>query len=110
MNHIAIGEDADDLTDGVGLTNICQELISQARTFRCAFNNAGDIDEGERCRKEFFGGEDCGQLCKPLIRNADNSYVGFDGGEGVVGSQDIVLGESVKKGRLSYIGQADDSN
>ena len=57
-----------------------------------------------------LGAEDSGQNCQPWIWDAYNADIRLDCGKGVIRSKNIVLGEGVKEGRLSDIGQTDDSN
>jgi len=45
-----------------------------------------------------------------VIWDAYNANIGFNRGEWVIRSQDIVLGQGVEKGRFSDIRQTDDSD
>ena len=66
--------------------------------------------EGDCGRDDLLGAEDSGQDAEAGIWDAYNADVGLDCGEGVIGSEDIVLGERVEEGRFSDIGKADDSD
>ena len=61
-DYIAVGKDSYDLADGIGLTNIGKELITQTRAFRGAFNDSCDIYERYCGRKNFLGVENLRQF------------------------------------------------
>ncbi len=103
MNYISIAEDADNLADRIAFADVGEELISQTCAFRCALDDACDIDEGDCGRNDFFRTKNLGEHLKAGIRDAYNANIWFDCGEGVIGSQDIVLGQGVEEGRLSDI-------
>ena len=110
MDNIAIAKDANDLADRVALADVGQEFISKTGAFGCALDDAGDINEGNRGRDDFFRAKDARKDVEARIGNADDANIGFDCGEGVIRGEDIVLGERVKEGRLSDIRQTDDSD
>ena len=45
---VVVGEDSDHLTDGVALTDVGQELVAQPGALGGPFDDAGDVDEGDR--------------------------------------------------------------
>ena len=45
MYDIRIFEAADDVEDRVGLADVRQKLVAQSLSFRCAANEAGDVDD-----------------------------------------------------------------
>ena len=53
MRHVAVLEAAQDVDDGVDLADIGQELVAQALTLGGTADQAGDIDEFQRCRHDF---------------------------------------------------------
>ena len=110
MDHIAIREDANHLADGIALADIGEELVAKPCSFGSAFDDPCDVDEGDGGRKDLLRIEDFGEDREPGIRNSHDTDIRFDGGEGVVGSEDIVLRQRVEEGGLAYIRQSDDSN
>ena len=110
MNHIAIGEDADDLTNRIALSDIGQKLISQARPFRGALHDSSDIYKGDWGWNQLFRSEELGKFGQPRIGYRHDADIWLNSGEGIIGGQNIVLGQSIKKGGLTDIWQSDDSD
>ena len=54
--------------------------------------------------------EDSGQDRQSFIGDPDDANIGFDGGKGVVGSQDLVLRQGVEERGFTHVWQADDSD
>ena len=109
VHDVVVIEDPDDLTDRVALADVGQELVAQAGALRGALDDAGDVDEGHRCRDDAFGSEHLGQPGQPGVGQRNHTLIGLDGGEGVVGRQYIVAGQRIEQGRFSDVGQTDDS-
>ena len=96
VDDIVVGEHSHHLTDRVALADIGQELITQPGALRCAFDDAGDIDEGHRRRQDALRAEDLGQPVQPWIGHRDDALVGLDGGERIVGRQHVIAGQRVE--------------
>ena len=96
VDDIVVGEDPDHLTDGVALANVGQELVTQTGALGGAFDDAGDIDEGHRCRKDSFGPEHLRQPGQPGVGQRDHTLVGLDRGEWVVGRQHVIACQRVE--------------
>ena len=110
MDHIVVDEGAHDLANRIGLSNRGQELVAETFAFRCATHDPRDVDEGDRGGQDPFRAEDPSEDGKPRVGDGDHANVRLDGGKGVVGRKDLVLGQGIEQGGLAHIGQTDDSD
>ena len=110
VNDVVIFKDAHHFTDGIGLTDRGQELVTKSFTFTRAFYDAGDVDERHRGRQDALGTENGGQLGETSVRHGHDTHVGLNGREGVVRRQHVVVGQCVKESGLSDVGESDDAD
>ena len=110
VDDVIVFKNADDFTDGIGLTDGGQELVAESFAFAGAAHDAGDVDKVDGGRQDALGTEDLGENRQSRVGDRDHAHVWFDRGEGVVRRQNVVLGESVKEGGLAHIGKSDDAN
>ena len=110
MHHVGVVEDTDDLTDGVSLADVREELVAQTLTLTGPAHDPSDVDETHRGRNLLGRAEDLGQGGKPVIGHPHNTHIGFDGGEGIVRGEHVIAGEGVEQCRLADVGQAHDSD
>ena len=85
MDYIGILKTAHHMNDGVHLPDICQKLVAQALTFGGALNQAGDIHKLNHRRGHLFGLVKIPQKLQTLIRHRNDSHIGINGAEGIVG-------------------------
>ena len=95
--------------DGVGLTDVGQELVAQAFTFGGAFYQAGDVDELHAGRDDALGLDDGGQGVQAGIGHGDHATVRLDGAEGEVLGTDTGFGQCIEQGGFADVGQSDDA-
>ena len=70
------------MNDGIRLTDIGKELVSQTFTFAGTLYQTGDIyDLHRRGNHTAFGFTDLTQFNQPLVRHRDHTYVRFNGAE-----------------------------
>lgn len=98
MDDVGVIEHADNLRDRLGLTDVRQELVTQAFTLGGALDNAGDVHEGHGGRQQARRAEDLGQLREPRVRQVHDANVGLDRGERVVRREHLIAGQCVEKG------------
>ena len=110
VDDVVVVEGAHHLADGVGLADGRQELVAQALALRGAAHEAGDVDERHGGRNDRRAVVERGQLGQTVVGHRDDADVGLDGGEGVVGRQDVVVGQRVEQRRLADVGQPDDAD
>src|SRR5690606_20384459 len=78
VRDVRIVEDPDDLADGVGLTDVGEELVPQPRAFGRPLDDARDVDERDGGRDRLRRVEDLGQLVQPPVGQGHHSDVGLD--------------------------------
>ena len=86
MDDVIVIEAAHNLDDGIDLPNGGEEFVAEAGTLGGSFDEAGDINEFDRCRDDFLGLADFSQHLKPIVRNRDHTDIGVDGAKRVVRS------------------------
>ena len=110
VDHVVVVEDPDHLADGVALADGGQELVPQPLPLRRAADDPGDVDEGHRSRHDRRVVVERGELRQAVVGHRHHPDVRIDGGEGVVGRQDLVVGQRVEERRLADVGQPDDAD
>ena len=109
MHDVVIIEAANDVHDGVGLTDVRQELVTETLTLGSALDETCDIDELDHRRHDLLRIIQGAQLLKTLIRYSDDTDVRLDRTERVVGRLRARLRNCVKQCRLADIRQSDDT-
>ena len=97
VDDIGVIEHADNLCNGFGLADICQELIAQAFTLGGTFDDAGDVHEGHRSGQQLLGTEDLSQLRQAGIRQVHDADIRLDRGERIVRCEHLVAGQCVEE-------------
>jgi hypothetical protein len=67
MHHVVVFEAAHDTDDGIGFTDVGEELVAQPFTFRGAGDQTGDVDELDDCRLDALRLDDR----RDLLQRAD---------------------------------------
>jgi len=98
------------MADGVGLTDVGEELVAQAFALGRAFDKAGDIGEFKRRINGLLRVEQLHQVVHALIRHLNNADVGVDGRKRIVLRQHLGIGDRAEQSGLADIGQSDDSS
>ena len=101
---------AHDLADGVGLADVCQELVAQALALVGTLHQASDVDKLDRSRHNAAGVNDVGELLQAAIGHIDDTHVGVDRGKRVVGGKAGLFGKRGEQRRLAHVGQAHDTD
>ena len=96
VDHIVVGEDPDHLADRVALADVRQELVTQPGALGGAFDDAGDINEGHRRGQDALRTEHLSQPGQPGVGQRHNTFIGFDGGERIVGGQHVIAGQRIE--------------
>ena len=110
MHDVVILERPDHLADRVCLTDVGQELVAQSLTLGGATDDAGNVDEGHRCRHQTLAVEQLDQHIEARVGQGHHADVGLDRRERVVRREHVVLGQGVEKRALADVGQADDAD
>jgi hypothetical protein len=110
MGDVVILEAAQHVHDRVHLADVGEELVAEAFALGRAAHEAGDVDEGNARRDDFFRLRDAGDLLQPRVRHGDLAGVRLDRAERIVRRLGgCRLGQRVEEGRLADVGQADDA-
>ena len=97
------------MDDGVGLPDVGQELVAQARALAGALDETGDVHELDDRRGLLVGLVHLRQLVQPLVGDGHHAHVGVDGAEGIVGALRAGVGDGVEQRRFAHVGQAHDT-
>jgi len=109
VGDVGVVEAADDVDDGVHLTDVTQELVAQAFALAGAPHEAGDVDELHGRVGDLGGLDDGRDVLEAFVRDVDDSRVGVDRAEGVIGHLRPGAGQRVEQGRFPHVGKADDA-
>ena len=109
MGHVAVFKAADNVDDGVGGTDVAQELVAQTLALGGAFHKAGDIHKLDDGGSHLLGVVKLCQPRKALVGHRHHAHIGVDGAEGVVVRRDACVGDGVKESRLAHVGQSHDT-
>ena len=109
VHDIFVVKAADHMDDGIGLADVGQELVAEARTLTGSLHQTGNVHELNDRRGLFVRLIDLCQLVQPCIRHCHHAYVGVNGAEGVVGAFSTGVGNGVEQGGLANIRQSHDT-
>ena len=109
-HDVGILKVAHDLADGVGLADVCQELVAQALALVGALHQTCDVDELDRSRHDAARVNDVGELLQAAIGHINDTHVGVDRGKRVVGGKAGLFGKRGEQRRLAHVGQAHDTD
>ena len=98
MGHIIVVEATQHMDDGIGLTNVTQEFVSQALTTAGSLHQSGDVDDFDRRGHDARGIHQLGELVETLVGNGDNAHIGLDGAEREVGRLRLGIRQAIKQG------------
>ena len=110
MNDVRVIKRTHHLGDSVRLTNVREELVTQALTLRSALHNTRNINERNSRRQNTLRTKNLSQTVQTRIRQAHHAHVRVNGRERVVGGQDGRAGQSIEQGGLAYVGQSHNSD
>jgi hypothetical protein len=110
VHDVRVRERARDLADRVRLADVREELIAEALALGGALDDAGDVHERDRGRKDLLRAEDPREHLQPRIGQGHDADVRLDRRERVVRREHARPREGVEQGRLADVGQACDSD
>ena len=109
MHDILIFKTANNMGNGVNLTNVPKKLVTQAFSATRPFHQSGDIDKLHGCWQHLLWIDNVRQLIKPLIGNCYDPNIRLNGAERIIGRFGASGGDRVKDSRLADIWQANDA-
>jgi len=95
--------------DGIGFTDVGEELIAQTFALGGARDQTGDVDEFDDGGLDFGGMSDVGKRREAGVGHRDDADVRLDGAERVVRRFDARFGQGVEKSGFANVGQANDA-
>ena len=109
MGDVVIVEAAQYVQDGIRLTNVGQELITQPFALARTLDQPCDVHDLYGGGYDALGVYDLCKLIETLIGDGDHADVRLDGTEGEVGGLCLRIGEAVEEGRLPDVWEAYDT-
>ena len=86
MGDVVIVEAAQHMEYGIGLADVGEEFVAEPFAFACPFDESGDVYYLHRGRHHAFGFAHLHKFGQAVIRDGDDTYIGFDGAEREVGA------------------------
>ncbi len=86
MGDVVIVEAAQNMKNGVCLSDICQELVPQTLSFACSFHQTRDIYYFHGCRNGALRMTHFGKDIKSLVRHVRRARLRIYGAEREVGA------------------------
>ena len=110
VDDVRVFEAAHDVDDGVGFTDVGEELVAEAFAFAGAGDEAGDVHELDGGGDDDLGFGDVLKYVGAIVWHHDDAHVGVDGAERVVRGLGLAgAGEGVEESGLTHVGETDDS-
>ena len=109
MCDVRIVKAADDMTDGIGQTDVGQKLVAQSFAFAGTFHQSGDIGKLKGRIDRLFRMKQLCQTIHACIRHFDDADIGLNGRKRIVGRFDLTFGNCVEQRGLSDVGKSYDS-
>jgi hypothetical protein len=93
----------------IDFSYMSQKLVSEAFTFACAFDEAGDVKEFNGGRSNFGRSDDISNFVQPFIRDLYDPHVGINGTKGIICDLGTCRGQGVEDGGLPNIRKPDNA-
>ena len=103
-HDVVVVEAAQHMYDGIGLTNVAEELVAESFALACALHESCNIDDFARCRHDASRVYYLGELCEPPVGHGDDAHVRLYGAKRKVGCLRLGVGETVEESGLSTLG------
>ena len=103
MGDVVVLEATQHMDDGVGVTDVRKELITQTLALRCALHEAGDVDDLDGCWHNALRVVNFNELVEALVGYGDDAHIRFDGAEREVCCLSACIRQTVEECRLTYI-------
>ena len=109
MGDVGIVKASYHMDDGIGGTDVAEELVAQALALACALDKTGNIHELDDSRSVLLGLVEISQPVQPLIGYGYHAHVGVNGAECIVVRRYTCVGDCVEQSGLAHIGQSYDT-
>ncbi len=108
-DNILILKTPDDMDNGLALTNMGQELVSKTLPAARSLNQSGDIDKLDHGRRLLFRRVHLCQPIQPLIRDRDDTRIGFNCAERIICRLRTCFCNGIKQCRFPDVRQSHDT-
>lgn len=105
---VAIFEGADDVDNGVAFADIRQEFVAEAFAGAGTLDESGDVGKFNGSGDNFVGVIHIRKHLQALIGHRHDTGVRLDGGERIIGRQNLTAGQDVEQGGFADIWQTND--
>ena len=109
MGHVVVVKASQHVDDGIGLTDVTQELVSQTLAPAGALDQARDVDDLDRGGHDACGVDEFGKFVESLVGHRDDADVRLDGAEREVCRLCFGIRQAVEQGGFAHIGQPHDT-
>ena len=109
MGNVLVLETPDDVDDGIDLSDMAEELVTQTFPLRGPGHKPGDVDELDGGGRHLLGVGQRGEAVEAVIRHRHHTDVRFDGAKRIVGRFGPSVAQGIEQGGLPYIGKPDNS-
>ena len=107
MNDVIVLKAAYNVNDGIDLTDICKELVTEALALGSASYQTCDINKFKCGRGKLIGVVHFPELVKTAVGNGNYAHVGLDGAERIVCRFCACICKSVEERTFSYVRKTD---
>ena len=94
------------MDNGIHLTDIGEELIAEALAFGSSLHESGNINKFNYGRGNLFGIIESGELSETVIGYRNNTYIGIDSTERVIGRFRTGFCQGIEESTFTHVGQA----
>ncbi len=105
MGHVLVIKATQHMDDGVGLTDVSQEFVSQSLTTARTLDQTRNVHDLDGRGHDTCRVHQLGQLIQALIGHGDHAHIGLDGAERKVCRLRLGIRQAVKQGRFAHVGQ-----
>ena len=109
MHHVRVIETTQHVDYGIGLTDVCQELVAETLAFRRAFNQTRDVDNLDRGGHDALRIDDSGKFVQAVVGHTDYADVWLDCTKRKVCRLRLGVRQAVEKSGLANVRQSDNT-
>lgn len=104
MHHVRVIETTQHVDYGIGLTDVCQELVAETLAFRRAFNQSGNVDNLDRGGHDALRIDDSGKFVQAVVGHTDYADVWLDCTKGKFADCALAFDKQLKRVDLPTLG------
>ena len=109
MSDVVVVETAEHMDDGVSLTDVAEEFVSQSLALAGALHESGDVYNLACCRHDASRVYNLGELGESLVGHGNHAHVRFYRTEREVCSLCLCARKAVEKSGLSHVWESHDT-